>query len=61
MATFGIDNRKNFEQMLMGDVLRELHPLNEFPLHPSGKYSALVGGRVGIAPLLSMAAELWDR
>lgn len=43
------------------DVLRVRHPLNEFPLHPSATYSALFGGGVGIAPLLSMAADLWHR
>lgn len=43
------------------DVLRVRHPLNEFPLHPAATYSALFGAGVGIAPLLSMAAELWHR
>jgi vanillate O-demethylase ferredoxin subunit len=45
----------------VGGVLRVRNPLNEFPLHPSATYSALFGGGVGIAPLLSMAAELWRR
>jgi len=45
----------------VGDVLRVRHPLNEFSLHPSATYSALFGGGIGIAPLLSMAAELWHR
>jgi vanillate monooxygenase ferredoxin subunit len=49
------------DRVKAGDVLRVRHPLNEFPLHPSAKYSALFGGGVGIAPLLSMAAELWHR
>jgi vanillate O-demethylase ferredoxin subunit len=49
------------DRVRAGDVLRVRHPLNEFPLHPSATYSALFGGGVGIAPLLSMAAELWHR
>lgn len=49
------------DRVRVGDVLRVRHPLNEFPLHPSATYSALFGGGVGIAPLLSMAAELWHR
>jgi vanillate O-demethylase ferredoxin subunit len=49
------------DRVKVGDVLRVRHPLNEFPMHPSATYSALFGGGVGIAPLLSMAAELWHR
>lgn len=49
------------DRVRVGHALRVRHPLNEFPLHPSATYSALFGGGVGIAPLLSMAAELWHR
>jgi len=49
------------DRVKAGDVLRVRHPLNEFPLNPSATHSALFGGGVGIAPLLSMAAELWHR
>lgn len=44
-----------------GDMLRVRHPLNEFALVSSAPYSVLLGGGVGIAPLLSMAEDLWNR
>lgn len=49
------------DRLKVGDALRVRHPRNEFPLHPSATYSALFGGGVGIAPLLSMAANQWHR
>jgi vanillate monooxygenase ferredoxin subunit len=44
-----------------GDMLRVRHPLNEFSLDSAAPYSVLLGGGVGIAPLLSMAEDLWHR
>ncbi len=61
IAAVGSDSRQNFERNHIGGVLRELHPLSEFPLQSSATHSALVGGGVGIAPLHSMAAELWSQ
>jgi len=45
----------------VGDRLRVRHPLNEFPLQPAASHTVLLGGGVGIAPLLSMASALWQR
>jgi ferredoxin-NADP reductase len=44
-----------------GDMLRVRYPLNEFSLDSAAPYSVLLGGGVGIAPLLSMAEDLWFR
>lgn len=42
-----------------GDRLKIRSPLNEFGLHPGTVYTVLLGGGVGVAPLLSMADALW--
>jgi vanillate O-demethylase ferredoxin subunit len=49
------------DRVKVRDTLRVRHPLNEFPLHTAAVYSALLGGGVGVAPLISMAADLWHR
>lgn len=42
-----------------GDRLKIKSPRNEFGLHPGTVYTILLGGGVGVAPLLSMADALW--
>ena len=49
------------DHLKVGDLLCVRHPRNEFALNPSATYSALFGGGVGIAPLISMAEVLWRR
>lgn len=49
------------DRLAVGDALKVRHPLNEFPLYPSASHSVLFGGGVGVAPLLSMAEDLWHR
>ena len=34
------------------------HPINHFPLHPGAPFSALMGGGIGITPLVAMAHSL---
>lgn len=52
---------KEFSHMREGEVLRILGPLgNGFPLEkcPEGKRAVLVGGGIGIPPMLQLAKEL---
>jgi len=44
-----------------GDRLFFSVPKNEFPLASNSVYSVLIGGGVGVAPLIAMAAALWQR
>lgn len=44
-----------------GDRLRIRAPRNEFPLHTAAVYSVLLGGGIGVTPLLGMADTLWHQ
>lgn len=46
------------ERLLEGDVLWLSPPKNQFPLNEDAPYSVLIGGGIGITPLLSMAYRL---
>src|SRR3546814_7773819 len=41
-----------------GDTLRVLPPLNNFPLHEEASEHVLIGGGIGITPLLAMGHRL---
>ena len=46
------------EQVQEGDILRISEPKNHFPLSPQVGYSILLGGGIGITPMLAMAETL---
>ena len=48
------------ERLQQGDTLRVSAPKNHFPLKASGQHSVLIGGGIGITPLISMAHKLWQ-
>lgn len=41
-----------------GDLITISHPRNNFALHEAAEHSVLIGGGIGITPLLSMARRL---
>jgi vanillate monooxygenase ferredoxin subunit len=47
------------ERAKQGDRLRIRAPRNEFALHTAAVYSVLLGGGIGVTPLLGMADTLW--
>ena len=47
------------ECVRQGDRLKIGLPRNEFALHPGAVYSVLIGGGIGVTPLLGMADSLW--
>jgi vanillate O-demethylase ferredoxin subunit len=49
------------DQVRRGDRLKIKAPRNEFALHAGAVYSVLLGGGIGVAPLLAMADTLWCR
>lgn len=49
------------EELVEGRRLTISAPRNHFPLSPEAPYSLLVGGGIGITPMLAMAAELHAR
>jgi vanillate O-demethylase ferredoxin subunit len=57
----GGGSRALHEQVSVGDVLPVRGPFHGFELNPSAVHSVLVAGGIGIAPLLSMAASLWQK
>lgn len=49
------------ETVRLGETLTIGPPRNLFPLMKDGTYAVLVGGGIGITPLIAMAYELHDR
>jgi ferredoxin-NADP reductase len=49
------------EAVRAGDVLQAAHPHNLFPLIQTGRKHVLIGGGVGVTPLLSHLAALRER
>jgi ferredoxin-NADP reductase len=49
---------KYMHQLRIGDTVQISGPGNEFPLKLGGAAPLLIGGGIGITPLISMAAEL---
>ena len=49
------------DQLRVGDVLRVAAPRNLFPLDRGSASALLIGGGIGITPLMTMAAELERR
>lgn len=48
------------ERLKVGDGITVLAPRNDFPLDESAPYSVLIGGGIGITPLLAMATRLLE-
>lgn len=46
------------KRLLEGSTLRISAPKNQFPLDPTAKHSILLGGGIGVTPLISMAEIL---
>lgn len=46
------------DKLRVGELVRFGVPRNNFPLHPSAAPAILLGGGIGITPLLAMMAEL---
>jgi tetrachlorobenzoquinone reductase len=46
------------ESLLAGQVIKISHPRNNFALHENAGHSVLIGGGIGITPLLSMIRRL---
>lgn len=46
------------DQLAVGDPVRVLELAHEFELQPDAPYTLLIGGGIGITPLLSMAEHL---
>lgn len=53
-------SREIHEQVAVGDVLQVLELANDFPLDTQASHTLLIGGGVGITPLLSMARWLHE-
>jgi vanillate O-demethylase ferredoxin subunit len=49
------------ENIRVGDIVEVSPPRNNFPLDPAGERHLLIAGGVGIAPIVSMVAELQRR
>jgi vanillate O-demethylase ferredoxin subunit len=49
------------EHVRAGDIVEVSLPRNNFPLDPAGERHLLVAGGIGIAPVMSMVAELQRR
>lgn len=48
------------DKLRAGDTLAVLAPRNDFPLDEHAPFSVLIGGGIGITPLLAMAARLTE-
>lgn len=46
------------DRLKVGDEITVLSPRNDFPLDESAAFSVLIGGGIGITPLLAMASRL---
>ena len=49
------------ENVRVGDIVEVSPPRNNFPLDPAGERHLLIAGGIGIAPIVSMVAELRRR
>ncbi|NHN87224.1 PDR/VanB family oxidoreductase [Acetobacter conturbans] len=49
------------DQVSPGQAMTIGLPRNLFPLAPEGEHTILVGGGIGVTPLIAMAYELYDR
>ncbi|WP_367161136.1 PDR/VanB family oxidoreductase (plasmid) [Kozakia baliensis] len=54
-------SRAVHETVRPGALLQIGAPRNLFPLKATDDYSVLIGGGIGVTPLIAMAHELWDR
>lgn len=54
-------SRHLHENVRVGDILEVSSPRNNFPLDPAGERHLLIAGGIGIAPIMSMIAELRRR
>jgi vanillate O-demethylase ferredoxin subunit len=51
-------SRAFHERVRPGDIVRISEPRNHFPLREDARHSVLIGGGIGVTPLLSMVARL---
>ncbi|MBV9686421.1 MAG: ferredoxin reductase, partial [Alphaproteobacteria bacterium] len=54
-------SRHLHESVRAGDIVEVSLPRNDFPLDPAGERHLLIAGGIGIAPIMSMIAELRRR
>ena len=54
-------SRRLHENVRVGDIVEVSPPRNNFPLDPAGERHLLIAGGIGIAPIMSMIAELRRR